>query len=66
MERIEQKEKHGFKLNVEQRRELLIALGRKRYRKSKRAREEFRRPAFQGTLLEPGHKREEGKLRREL
>ncbi len=56
MERIDQKDKHGFKLKAEQRKELLIALGRKRDWKTKRAREDFRRPAFQGTSLEPGHK----------
>ena len=53
MERIEQKDKHGFKLIAEQRKGLLIILGRKRDWKTRRAREEFRRPAFEGTVLEP-------------
>ena len=48
MERIDQKDKHGFKLKAEQRKELLIALGRKRDWKTKRAREDFRRPASRG------------------
>lgn len=48
MERIEQKDKHGFKLKAEQRKGLLIILGRKRDWKTRRAREEFRRPAFEG------------------
>lgn len=52
MEKIEQKETHGFRLTAEQRQELLIALGRKRDWKSKKARENFKRPAFQGTALE--------------
>ena len=56
MERIEQKDKHGFKLKAEQRKGLLIILGRKRDWKTRRAREEFRRPAFEGTVLEPGSK----------
>lgn len=59
MERIEQKDRHGFKLKAEKRKELLIALGQKRDWKTRRAREDFRRPAFQGTVLEPRHKREE-------
>lgn len=56
MERIEQKDKHGFKLKAEQRKGLLIILGRKRDWKTRRARKEFRRPAFEGTVLEPGCK----------
>lgn len=52
MERMERKEKHVFRLKAEQRQELLIALGRRRDRKTKKARENFRRPAFQGTVLE--------------
>jgi hypothetical protein len=56
MERIEQKDKHGFKLKAEQRKGLFIILGRKRDWKTRRAREEFRRPAFEGTVLEPGCK----------
>lgn len=52
MERMERKEKHAFRLKAEQRQELLIALGRRRDRKTKKARENFKRPAFQGTLLE--------------
>lgn len=60
MERLGTKEKHGFKLKAGQRNELLIALGRRQDWKTKRAGEEFRRPAFQGTILEPGRKRREG------
>lgn len=53
MERLEAKEKHGFRLKAEQRKELLVELGRKRDWKSKKARENFERPAFFGTALEP-------------
>lgn len=59
MERIGNKEKHEYKLKSERQKELLIALGRRRDWKSKRAREEFRRPAFEGTALETGRKRKE-------
>lgn len=52
MEKMEQKEKRGFRLTAEQRLELLIALGRKRDWKTKKARENFNRPAFWGTALE--------------
>lgn len=58
MERIEQKDKHGFKLKAEQRKELLIALGRKRDWKTKKARENFSRPAFWGTALESKSRQE--------
>lgn len=59
MERTGNKEKHEYKLKAERQKELLIALGRRRDWKSKRAREEFRRPAFEGTALEPGRERKE-------
>lgn len=58
MEKMEQKEKRGFRLTAEQRRELLIALGRKRDWKTKKARENFSRPAFWGTALESKSRQE--------
>lgn len=53
MERLGTKEKHGFRLKAEQRKELLVELGRKRDWKSQKARENFERPAFFGTALKP-------------
>lgn len=53
MERLGTKEKLAFKLKSEQRKELLIELSRKRDWKAKKAKENFRRPAFSGTVLEP-------------
>ena len=51
MERLGAKEKLGFRLKAEQGKELLVELGRKRDWKSKKARENFERPAFFGTAL---------------
>lgn len=52
-ERMGTKDKYGFRSKVQQRKELLIQLGRKRDWKAKKAGENFRRPAFSGTVLEP-------------
>lgn len=57
MKNLEYKEKKGIKLSIAHRKELLIALSRKRDWKSKRARESFHRPAFYGTELEPGKRK---------
>lgn len=50
---LEHKEKHAIELR-ERRKMDLLAAARSRDRKSRRAREEFRRPAFSGTILAPG------------
>lgn len=49
--RLEHKEKHAMALKEEQRKNLMIAIARSNDRKSRKAREGFRRPAFYGTVL---------------
>lgn len=52
--RLERKEKHAIALKEEQRKNLMIAIARSNDRKSRKAREDFRRPAFYGTVLTAG------------
>lgn len=52
--RLEHKERHAIELRERQKRSLMVAVGKTRDRKSRKAREDFRRPAFYGTALAPG------------
>ena len=51
--RKDTKERHALKLSDEKQLELMAAMGERNDRKTRRAREIFRRPAFEGTELSP-------------
>ena len=51
--RKDTKERHALKLSDEKQLELMAAMGERNDRKTRRAREIFRRPAFEGTELVP-------------
>ena len=51
--RKDTKERHALKLSDEKQLELMAAMGERNDRKTRRAREIFRRPAFEGTGLAP-------------
>lgn len=51
--RKDTKERHALKLSDEKQLELMAAMGERNDRKTRRARESFRRPAFEGTELAP-------------
>lgn len=51
--RKDTKERNALKLSDEKQLELMAAMGERNDRKTRRAREIFRRPAFEGTELEP-------------
>ena len=51
--RKDTKELHALKLSDEKQLELMATMGERNDRKTRRAREIFRRPAFEGTELAP-------------
>lgn len=51
--RKDTKERHALKLSDEKQLELMAAMGERNDRKTRRAREIFRRPDFEGTELAP-------------
>lgn len=51
--RKDTKERHALKLSDEKQLELMAAMGERNDRKTRRAREIFRRTAFEGTELAP-------------
>lgn len=51
--RKDTKERHALKLSDEKQLELMATMGEQNDRKTRRAREIFRRPAFEGTELAP-------------
>lgn len=51
--RKDTKERHALKLPDKKQLELMAAMGERNDRKTRRAREIFRRPAFEGTELAP-------------
>ena len=51
--RKDTKERHALKLSDEKQLELMTTMGERNDRKTRRAREIFRRPAFEGTELAP-------------
>lgn len=51
--RKDTKERHALKLSDEKQLELMTAMGERNDRLTQRAREIFRRPAFDGTELAP-------------
>ena len=51
--RKDTKERHALKLSDEKQLELMAAMGERNDRKTRRAREIFRRQAFEGTELAP-------------
>lgn len=59
--RKDTKERHALKLSDEKQLELMAAMGERNDRKTRRAREIFRRPAFEGTVLAPHRQQEVGK-----
>lgn len=48
---MDRQEKKGIRMNVEQRRALMVELSKRRDERYRKAREDFRRPAFAGTEL---------------
>lgn len=56
--RLEHKEKHAIALKEEQRKNLMIAIAKSNDRKSRKAREDFHRPAFYGTVLTAGRQQD--------
>lgn len=48
---MDRKEKHAIALKEERKKNLMIAIARSNDRKSRKAREDFHRPAFYGTVL---------------
>lgn len=49
--RLERKEKHAIELREKQKMNLMAAMAKSRDQKSRKAREDFYRPAFSGTVL---------------
>lgn len=54
---LEHKEKHAIDLKERQRLNLMAAMAKSKDRKSRKAREDFHRPAFCGTILAPGQQK---------
>lgn len=51
---LEHKEKHAIDLKEKQKLNLMAAMAKSKDRKPRKAREDFHRPAFCGTILAPG------------
>lgn len=51
---LERKERHAIELRERKKMNLMAAMAKSRDRKSRKAREDFRRSAFCGTILAPG------------
>lgn len=55
---MDRKEKHAIVLKKERKKNLMEAMARMNDRKWRKAREDFRRPAFYGTILTAGRQQD--------